>query len=132
MPPIGGTYNATVYAKDNPPESNVNSSFAGYFDAWGKTSGLVVNTPTQIVASGISQVDGYKFNLSINFTNNGPATAWLVNLTVDDNPSGYIEYNDTFHECGNLTVNETCKWGLEATVLEKKAKVLETAIETNT
>jgi hypothetical protein len=41
LPPIGGTYSVRIYAKDEGPEYNVNYTFAGYFDVWGKSFGII-------------------------------------------------------------------------------------------
>ncbi|MBI5698432.1 MAG: hypothetical protein HZC29_08165, partial [Thaumarchaeota archaeon] len=121
IPPIGGTYNVTIFARDQPPENNTNSTFGGNFSVYGKIYGDVNATPASITATGITQTVSYSFDLSINYTNTGPATAYAVNLTVYESPSGTLNYNDTFNECGTLYANQSCIWGVRVTVPAKTA-----------
>ncbi|RKY30230.1 MAG: hypothetical protein DRP74_07430, partial [Candidatus Omnitrophota bacterium] len=119
-PPIGGIYEVYIYAKDKPPESNTNYTFAGYIQAYGKVYGRVENTPEYKLAINVTQVSGYTFDLIVNFTNLGPKNAYHVNLTIQESPSaGYIAFNSTFYSCGNLAPNEYCEFPVKVTVKPK-------------
>ncbi|MEM0324765.1 MAG: DUF87 domain-containing protein, partial [Candidatus Aenigmatarchaeota archaeon] len=101
IPPIGGEYNVTVFAKDLPPETNVNSSFAGIFYVFGKTN-LELNVfPENIIADGITIYNGYPFEIIINVSNLGPATAYDLNITLFDD-SGRIEYSTNIITISNI------------------------------
>jgi len=116
-PSIDGIHNVTVYAMDMQPESNINYTFVGYFYVWGKAYGAPINIPDQITAYGITQNNGFTFDLLVNFTNIGPGTAYGANLTVYNEPSGYIIYNVTSKSCGTVHVNTSCIWAVKVTVL---------------
>ena len=123
LPPIGGKYNVTVYAMDDPWENNVNSLFVGYFYVWGNITGTLSQTD-EIMATGITQTQGYPFSITLNFTNLGPPNAYSVNLTVLDSPSDSLDFDETFHECGTLAANQTCSWTLNVTVPEATPPIL--------
>jgi len=124
MPTTHGTHNVTVFAQDMQPESNVNYTFVTYFYVWGKAAGISTNVPALITAYGITQNSGFSFDLTINFTNNGPGTTYGVNLTVYDVPSGYISYNVTSKSCGTVYANTSCIWGVRVTVLPATPPIL--------
>ncbi|RLJ09547.1 MAG: hypothetical protein DRP15_03365, partial [Candidatus Aenigmatarchaeota archaeon] len=58
IPPIDGVYSVTIYAWDEPPESNENYTFAGNFTVWGKAYG-VISQPEEIPVTGITQTQDY-------------------------------------------------------------------------
>ncbi|MEM5847292.1 MAG: DUF87 domain-containing protein [Candidatus Aenigmatarchaeota archaeon] len=124
LPPIGGEYNISVYARDYPPESNVNSTFVGNISVWGKISGLVEQLPAYVVAYNITQTQGFTFEVSVNFTNLGPATAYSVNLTHAEDPLGSLTYNESRKECGTVYAGQTCSWVFKITVPEKTSPQL--------
>ncbi|MCK4335875.1 MAG: hypothetical protein KAW40_04095, partial [Candidatus Aenigmarchaeota archaeon] len=116
LPKLNGTYNVTVYAKDEGPENNVNHSDVYYFEVWGKVNGKV-DQMWYVYAGGITQTDDFKFNLTINFTNLGPPNAYYVNLTIYDDSPGYVDYNESSYYCGNMTNGSLCQWTVEVTIL---------------
>ncbi|MEM4326229.1 MAG: hypothetical protein QXU40_02920, partial [Candidatus Pacearchaeota archaeon] len=113
-PSIGGTHNVTVFARDQPPENNTNSTFVGYFDVWGKIYGEVNNTPESVTATGITQTANYSFDLIVNFTNRGPATAYDVNLSVFATIP--LNYNESFKSIGTIYANQSYVWPVKVTV----------------
>ncbi len=122
-PKLNGTYNVTIYAKDKGPEYNINSSGPYYFTVWGKANGRVGQNAT-VYAGGITQINPFVFNLTINFTNNGPPHAYEANVSIYDRSSptsnvstGYVTYNETSHYCGNMTNGSLCQWTVLITVL---------------
>ncbi|MFH1249195.1 MAG: DUF87 domain-containing protein [archaeon] len=115
IPPIGGTYNVTVFAQDLMPEGNINSINAGQIYVWGTSSSGLANIPSQQIASGITQTGNYSFNLTLNFSNLGPATAYSVNITVFDN-SNYTVYSSNLTNCGNVSANSSCTMKLNITL----------------
>jgi hypothetical protein len=124
LPPIGGEYSISVYAKDAQPESNINSTFVGNISVWGKISGLLEQLPSYTVAYNITQTRGYTFEVSVNFTNLGPATAYSVNLTHSEDPLGSLTYNESKKECGIIYAQQTCSWTFKITVPEKTSPQL--------
>ena len=126
IPPIGGTYNVTVFAQDYPPESNLNSSFAGYFYVWGKSFGEVEQVDL-VTLYGITQTDSDSFDMTVNFTNNGPAHMYDVNITMEEHSPYNVQFNQTFpYSCGDLAAGETCVMPVTVTV---PAKTPPTAID---
>ncbi|MEM7816684.1 MAG: hypothetical protein QXZ20_02095, partial [Candidatus Aenigmatarchaeota archaeon] len=119
IPPMDGVYNISIYAKDAGPEYNVNYTYAGNISVWGKINALINQEPTNITVFGINQTHGYTFTVNVNFTNLGPATAYQVNLTHQEDPTGSLIYNETFKNCGTLYANQICSWTFEVTVPEK-------------
>ncbi|MEM5878377.1 MAG: hypothetical protein QXF12_05875, partial [Candidatus Aenigmatarchaeota archaeon] len=115
LAPIGGIYNVTIFAIDNPPENNINSTFAGYFYVNGKTDGIVVQ-PDEIQINGITWVNSESAEITINFTNIGPATAYGVNLTFTADPLNSLIFNETMHQCGVVYNQSSCIFGLLVTV----------------
>jgi hypothetical protein len=127
LPPIGGTYSIRIYAKDEGTEYNVNYTFAGYFDVWGKSFGIIeqcvnntedgnlTDCDDEIEAPFITQTQGFTFEVKVNFTNLGPATIYSLNLTHQD--LGYMSYNESEKNCGTLYANQSCSWTFLATVL---------------
>ncbi len=91
-PPIGGVYNVTVYARDDPPEYNVNYSWAGTFDVWGKINYEMQQTQ-EIIASDITQTQNFTTDMYINFTNLGPPNAYFVNISAYDDAGDLIIFN---------------------------------------
>ncbi|MEM5879066.1 MAG: DUF87 domain-containing protein [Candidatus Aenigmatarchaeota archaeon] len=124
LPPIGGVYNVTIYAKDSLPESNVNSTFAGNFSVWGKTAGLMEQLPLTITAYNITQTQGFVFEVSVNYTNLGPATAYSANLTHAEDPIGSVAYNESMKQCGTMYAGQNCSWAFKVTVPEKTSPQL--------
>jgi hypothetical protein len=118
-PPIGGTYNVSIFARDAEPEYNINSTFAGNISVWGRISGLVEQSPSTIIAYGITQAQSFTFEISSNFTNLGPATAYSVNLTHSDDPINFLTYNETNKQCGTMYSGQNCSWAFKVTVLAK-------------
>ncbi|MFH0929001.1 MAG: DUF87 domain-containing protein, partial [Candidatus Aenigmatarchaeota archaeon] len=128
MPPIGGNYSVTIYAKDDVPESNVNTTYAGNFSVWGFINGSVsqcVNNTNddnltdcdyQITAPYISQTNNFTFEVRSNFTNLGPSGSYGVNLSHVESPSGSLIYSSQNKTCGIMLVNETCEWNFNVTV----------------
>jgi 5-hydroxyisourate hydrolase-like protein (transthyretin family) len=121
-PKFDGIYNVTIYAIDDPPESNLNSSFAGYFQVFGKTNGSIYIAPIQVTAFGITQTSGYSFAVTLNFTNTGQTPMYATNISRYDNSNSEITYNDTGISCGaggTLFPNQSCYWNLLVNVLPK-------------
>ncbi|MEK6953893.1 MAG: DUF87 domain-containing protein [Candidatus Micrarchaeota archaeon] len=123
-PTINGTYNVTIVAIDAPPENNANYSFAGYFVSLGKTNSTVFLLPISVIASGITQSSGYTFAIALNLTNRGPVPMYGTNLTIYDDSSSEVSYNDAFEACGTLQPNQTCAWAVTVTVLPRTAQKL--------
>jgi hypothetical protein len=123
-PPIEGVYNVSVYAMDAAPENNINSTVVGNFSVWGRISGLVEQLPSTITAFGVTQIQSYTFEISSNFTNLGPATAYTANLTHSEDPSGTLSYNETSKQCGTLYSGQTCSWIFTVTVPTKTSPQL--------
>jgi hypothetical protein len=119
LPPRGGVYNVTVFAKDAGPEYNINNTFVGNFSVWGTISGFVEQSPLTIIAFGVTQTQGFTFEVSSNFTNFGPATAYSVNLTHMEDPLDSLVYNETSKQCGTMYAGETCNWTFKVTVPAK-------------
>jgi hypothetical protein len=119
IPPIGGTYNITIFAQDEPPEANINYTFASNVSVFGKVYGIVYQEPEIVYVSSITQTQSYSFEVTTNFTNTGPATAYDVNLTHLEEPIDGVTYNESEFSCGNMLVNETCgPWTFLVTVPE--------------
>ena len=123
-PPIGGWYNVTIYAQDLPPESNIESKYAGAFYVWGEANVTVGNYPKFEVAIGVTQTAGYEFLLVVNITNNGPPNAWNVSLNVSDTSANYTIYNETYfgsftQYCGKIPANQSCKVPINISIKEK-------------
>jgi hypothetical protein len=126
-PTVGGVHNVTIYARDAEPEYNTNSTYAGSFSSWGKITGFVQQYPMDITAFGINQTHGFIFTVNVNFTNLGPATAYIVNLTHQEDPLGSLTYNETYKYCGTLYSNQNCSWIFNITVPSKTSPALYTA-----
>ncbi|MBD3155144.1 MAG: DUF87 domain-containing protein, partial [Candidatus Aenigmarchaeota archaeon] len=106
-----------IYAQDEPPESNVNNTFATNVSVYGRVYGSVYQEPGTEYASGVSQTQTYSFVITSNFTNTGPATAYDVNLTHSEEPADSLVYNESIFSCGDLLVGETCgPWSFLVTV----------------
>ncbi|NIO44774.1 MAG: DUF87 domain-containing protein, partial [Candidatus Aenigmarchaeota archaeon] len=128
IPPIGGIFNITIYAIDQDPENNYNSTSKYNISVWGVINGSVIqcvnNTndgnltdcDSEITAPFISQTNSFTFEVKSNFTNLGPAGAYGVNLTHSEDPLGSLNYSDSYHECGILYPNDTCSWDFNVTV----------------
>ncbi|RLI52387.1 MAG: hypothetical protein DRO87_13285, partial [Candidatus Thorarchaeota archaeon] len=117
--PIGGLYNVTIYAQDLPPENNLNSEDAGSFYVWGKTVATLEMTPDYEVAIGVTQYDSYLMNLTVNYTNKGPANAWDVNITLTEDSGGWMKLNATNHSCAVVPVNSSCAFIVEVEIISK-------------
>ncbi|MFH8092821.1 MAG: hypothetical protein QXM38_02680, partial [Candidatus Aenigmatarchaeota archaeon] len=100
LPPIGGNYSVRIYARDYPPEINSNNTFAGIFYVNGKTNGIITQ-PDSIQINGITWTNSESAELTINFTNIGPATAYAVNVSFVSDPPTLV-LNETIHECGTI------------------------------
>ncbi|MCK4714268.1 MAG: hypothetical protein KAT35_01745, partial [Candidatus Aenigmarchaeota archaeon] len=110
-PAYDGRYTVYVWAQDMGPEYNNASVFAGYIDVWGKITGFIEVNQT-ILISGITHTQGGQFNLSVNFTNLGPPSAYSVYLQGMDEPNNTLVFNDTYESIGTMHVNETFTWSL--------------------
>ena len=131
VPPLDGIYEVYVHAKDKGPEFNENVTYAGSFDVWGKTAGFVYqcvnhtqdenanDCDLEIIAFGITQYDSFTFEINATFKNLGPATAYSVNLTHVEQPSGSLIYNESKKECGTVYAGQTCNWVFKVTVPAK-------------
>jgi len=115
-PYMDGEHNVTIWAMDRAPENNTNTTFAGYFYVWGKTYGKVTQL-SYIEVPNITQEDSFSFDLVINFTNIGFITAYNTVLNVTES-TGYVVFNTTTRNCGDVGVNESCVWPVRVTVLE--------------
>jgi len=130
-PSIGGIFNITIYARDATPESNVNHTAIYNISVWGTINGVVsqcvnntndadlTDCDSEITAPFISQTQSFTFEVKSNFTNLGPAGAYNINLTHQEDPSGSLTYSDTYHVCNVLEPNETCPWNFTVTVPAK-------------
>jgi uncharacterized membrane protein len=111
IPPIGGTYNVTIYANDS--SGNINSIFAGSFNVTGKALGYEMQEPQSQDATGITLSNNYTFDLIITLINTGSSsflnngTMRFVNLTLMFSEAG-IYANSTFEQCGNISVGQNC------------------------
>jgi hypothetical protein len=144
IPPTGGVYNITIYARDAAPENNINSTQTYNISVWGTISGSVsqcVNNTndgdltdcnSQITAPFISQTNSFTFEVRSNFTNLGPATAYSVNLTHVEDPLNSLTYSEQSKLCGTLHPNETCSWNFNVTVLAKtRPSLIRTYVNAN-
>ncbi|MCW1304417.1 MAG: DUF853 family protein [Candidatus Parvarchaeota archaeon] len=113
-PYLHGEHNVTIYAQDESPESNVNSTFAGYFYVWGKTNAKIEQV-REVMIPNITIIDSYSFPLKINFTNLGPTPTYYTTLNIIET-SGYTSFNTTSTDCGNVSVNNSCLWYVLVTV----------------
>ncbi|NOQ55827.1 MAG: DUF87 domain-containing protein, partial [Nanohaloarchaea archaeon] len=129
LSPIGGNYSVDIVASDSPPENNTNAVYAGNISVWGKAD-MVGERTDEYVAFGITQVSGESFMLTVNATNNGPANAYDVSITVTEDPIGTVTYNTTNYDCGNLSVGEMCSRDFLVTVPPKTAPQLITVYST--
>jgi hypothetical protein len=115
LPLYDGGYSVNIVAKDDVPEENVNITYAGSFTVAGKIIGPIYNNPDLITVTDITYFDNSTFNLTVNFTNNGSANAYDVNISVTEDPNIY--YNVELLKCGNLTPGQTCTKSFNVTVL---------------
>jgi hypothetical protein len=128
IPPIGGIFNITIYARDQDPENNVNNTSTYNISVWGEINGSVsqcvnntndgdlTDCDSEITAPFITQTDSFTFEIKSNFTNLGPAGAYEINLTHVEIPSGSLTYSDQYHTCSVVYPNETCSWNFNVTV----------------
>ncbi|MBN2202775.1 MAG: DUF87 domain-containing protein [Candidatus Aenigmarchaeota archaeon] len=128
MPTVGGNFSVDIYAEDDTPESNYNTTYAGNFSVWGFINGTVsqcvnntndgnlTDCDSQITAPYISQTEGFTFQVNATFTNLGPSGSYGVNLTHAESPEGSLVYSDQNKTCGILLANQTCDWSFNVTV----------------
>ncbi|MBU1196974.1 DUF87 domain-containing protein [Candidatus Micrarchaeota archaeon] len=117
LPYNDGLHNATIWAFDQPPESNSNYTFAGNFSVWGQTNATLHINPLAVTATGVTQDNGYAFDLLVNYTVTGPVASNYTNLTVADDSSSEIAYNESLKDCGRVEPNVTCYWAVHVTIL---------------
>ncbi|MCK5234093.1 MAG: hypothetical protein KAJ91_04715, partial [Candidatus Aenigmarchaeota archaeon] len=85
------------------------------FIVWGKTN-ISVSQMHEFYANGITQSSGVSFALQVNVTNNGPANAYAMNISLDEDPSGSLSYNTTFVSCNNIAAGQNCSGSFLVTV----------------
>ncbi|MCK4927749.1 MAG: hypothetical protein KAS11_04720, partial [Candidatus Aenigmarchaeota archaeon] len=129
MPPIGGNYSVDIVASDSPPENNTDVIYAGNFSVWGET-GMTGEQTDSFAAFSITQTSGESFVLTVNATNNGPATAYNISISVDEIPVSTLTYNTTNYDCGNLSIGEMCTRDFLVTVPAKTGPQLITVYNT--
>ena len=124
-PPVGGLYLVEIHAWDPYDEHNLNISELYNFTVWGKITPDLNASPDTEIADGITQTQDHVFNMSVNFTNQGPPNAYNVFVDIYESTDQVTFRNATTgapltnYTCGQMAANESCYFEVEAVVKAK-------------